>query len=634
MTNIANTAVSKLFVAFVAAAMLFTFAAPAKAATIEELQAQIAALMAQISSLSGGTSAPAAGCTFTRALTEGAEGADVTCLQNYLTSTGHFTFAGGATGYFGPVTTSAVASWQAANGVSPAVGYFGPVSQAKYSSLMAMTPTTPGTDTSDDVTVGDLSGEADLTDYLGEDADDDTIDEGQDEAEVAVFTVTFENGDASISRLDFSFEGSVNGARPWDAFETASLWVDGDMVAEKDMDSKSDYLGDEDNGIIRFSGLDIVAMEEEDLEIVLAVTVQNGLDTEELTSTWTVTTESLRYFDADGVATTENGAIVTNETAQFTIEEAGENDGASIKKSSDDPKAATLLVEDDSKKSEKFDIFVFNIDVDEDSADLELNDAVIDIKVTNPAGAGTTFGDIVDAVELTVDGKTIKGKTTADLTTALAGGASTTVKYTFDFKGQGIDADDVYEAVVSVVFKGQSTNKYRNGVKVQASVVGTDWELEGTEGDNVLTGSRSGEEHTLSDVVPVISNVTSSVDRNEAGDAGTISFEFTIEADGESDVDFLFADVASVDGTVDSTLFTITGTDLTIATATIAKVSGDAEADGTEGWVITEGDDATFVLDVTFTALDSGDNGAYRVNLASILGVKVDKTSAALNLSK
>lgn len=113
--------------------------------TIEQLQAQIAALQAQLAALSGGQKAPAAKCNFTRDLTVGARGDDVKCLQDYLTGTGHFTYAGGSTGFFGPITKSAVAAWQAANGVSPAAGYFGPISRAKYESLVASMPApTPG----------------------------------------------------------------------------------------------------------------------------------------------------------------------------------------------------------------------------------------------------------------------------------------------------------------------------------------------------------------------------------------------------------------------------------------------------------------------------------------------------------
>lgn len=137
-------------VAISGVAVVAPFAAVADhttAHTIEQLTVQIAALQAQLLALAGGSSsAPAAGkCAFTRSLTMGARGDDVTCLQDYLTSTGHFSFSGGSTGYFGSVTKNAVAAWQAANSVSPAVGYFGPISQAKYDSVVVSTPSTPST---------------------------------------------------------------------------------------------------------------------------------------------------------------------------------------------------------------------------------------------------------------------------------------------------------------------------------------------------------------------------------------------------------------------------------------------------------------------------------------------------------
>ncbi len=104
-------------------------------------------------SLTGGTpvpvTSPAGSCGFTRDLTTGVTGEDVKCLQQYLNSAGHKVASSGAgspgseTTYFGNLTKSAVASWQAANAVSPAAGYFGPISRAKYDALVAGGPVTP-----------------------------------------------------------------------------------------------------------------------------------------------------------------------------------------------------------------------------------------------------------------------------------------------------------------------------------------------------------------------------------------------------------------------------------------------------------------------------------------------------------
>src|SRR3989344_1656337 len=95
----------------------------------------------------GGGSTPSGACSFTRDLSMGVRGDDVTCLQVYLNAGGHLSVS--ATGYFGSLTKAAVMKWQSANGVSPASGYFGSISKAKYSSLVAVvTPpvvTPPGT---------------------------------------------------------------------------------------------------------------------------------------------------------------------------------------------------------------------------------------------------------------------------------------------------------------------------------------------------------------------------------------------------------------------------------------------------------------------------------------------------------
>ncbi len=121
--------------------------------TIQQLQAQIAALSAQLTALQVGQAAPVGKCTVTRDLSQGVRGDDVKCLQQYLNSTGNKVAdtgpgsPGNETTFYGSLTKAAVAKWQAANGVSPAAGYFGPISRAKYSSLVAGAPTPAPTPT-------------------------------------------------------------------------------------------------------------------------------------------------------------------------------------------------------------------------------------------------------------------------------------------------------------------------------------------------------------------------------------------------------------------------------------------------------------------------------------------------------
>ncbi len=75
--------------------------------------------------------------TFTRNLTVGSRGADVTALQ---TAVG----VSPTTGYFGNMTKAAVKAYQTAKGISPVSGYVGPLTRG-YLNAGGTTPVTPGT---------------------------------------------------------------------------------------------------------------------------------------------------------------------------------------------------------------------------------------------------------------------------------------------------------------------------------------------------------------------------------------------------------------------------------------------------------------------------------------------------------
>lgn len=111
----------------------------ADAATIANVQASLTGSTPSVPST---PSAPTS-CSFTRDLTLGSSGADVTALQQGLIAKGH-AIAAGATGYFGAQTQAAVKAWQTAAGVTPAAGYFGSKSRAAFGCSSTSTgPTAP-----------------------------------------------------------------------------------------------------------------------------------------------------------------------------------------------------------------------------------------------------------------------------------------------------------------------------------------------------------------------------------------------------------------------------------------------------------------------------------------------------------
>ncbi len=99
--------------------------------TLTKRIAVVAVSAATVIALSGVLPLAARAATFSRDLTVGSKGDDVTALQQFLIDGGYLKIAQ-PTGYFGRLTKAAVAAWQKASGVSPAAGYFGPRSRAAY----------------------------------------------------------------------------------------------------------------------------------------------------------------------------------------------------------------------------------------------------------------------------------------------------------------------------------------------------------------------------------------------------------------------------------------------------------------------------------------------------------------------
>ncbi len=139
-----------------------TFVVPAYAQTAADIQSQINALLSQIQSLqsqlgtSGGGTSMMTSYNYTRNLTVGSRGADVTALQDFLMSQTSANWPSGqaATGYFGSITKSALARYQAAAGISPAAGYFGPKTRAYVASVAVGGGTTGGGTTGGGTTGG------------------------------------------------------------------------------------------------------------------------------------------------------------------------------------------------------------------------------------------------------------------------------------------------------------------------------------------------------------------------------------------------------------------------------------------------------------------------------------------------
>jgi peptidoglycan hydrolase-like protein with peptidoglycan-binding domain len=636
---------AKIAVAIVAVSMVFSaFATSAKAQTTEDLQKMINDLLAQVASLQsqvgqGGQSVASGVCpyTWTRDLNVGATGADVMKLQQFLNadldtrvSMSGAGSVGSETEFYGPATAAAVSKMQVkyradilspANLVNP-TGYFGPSSRAKANALCV---TAPVVDTDDDATDEDeededededfeLQGEASLDTFELDDAES-TIEEGDEDAEIGEITVEFTDGDAEISRLDITLVGT-SPAKPWDAFDTISLWVDGDKIAEVDASDEDDYL-DEDNGELRFSNLSLIGEEDEELTIIVAASVQNNLDADERTD-WTLEVSSVRFFDADGVATTEKDPAKTD-TAEFDIEEAGADEEIKVSLASSNPDSTDIVVDTDTDTN---DVTIMVADIEAEDNDIELNKVVV---LVDTGVASTT--KVVDEIRVVIDGESFKAETISG-TGAPTGGNSTLVDvtgtsvwYVFDIDGDvTIDADDEVEMEVVVDFNDTDDGvRYANGTTIKASITTTErdlWEAEGADdlANGQFSGTAVGDTHTL-----VAEGILVPVDGFEAStpskvDADGLIYQFQMDFEVTAvEGDYYIANAAAAASTSPTTGvgFIVSGGNGVVT----AALDSTADEDTVDVFTVREGETETFTLTVT---INPDAAGTFRVGLAEV----------------
>lgn len=234
--------------------------------------------------------------TYTRSLTVGSRGADVTALQTYLQAQGFFTVT--PTGYFGTITKRAVAAWQASVGITPAAGYFGPISRAQlntgkggttpppvsgvpgcpagavYNYLTGALCSTPNPSTS--TTEGSLTVTAAATP-----ANNANI---QTNTDVPVYGLQLKAqlADVTINRLDLDISDTAGAVveNPGNFVQAIKL-LDGSTVLKTWSVSSSDFIqGTTTNDwYVRLSNIGYVVPKDTTKTLTVAITTNGGIDT-------------------------------------------------------------------------------------------------------------------------------------------------------------------------------------------------------------------------------------------------------------------------------------------------------------------------------------------------------------------
>lgn len=592
----------KIFAAFTGAALaLSVVAAPssASAQTIEELQAQIQALLAQVAALQGSATVNA---SFTRDLTVGSTGADVMQLQKFLNANGFILASAGAgspgleSSYFGPLTASALASYQAAKGISPAVGYFGPITRTSVNAAISGGATTGGSTGS----AGLSGGAGDITLSSTSKYSNEEVGEGEDDVPVLAFDVEADdNSDIRIDSIKVEFVQST-GADSDDLDDYAdeiSVWFDGEKVGSADADEFSQSSDDYWSKTINLDNSVVIEAGDEE-RITIAVTALNNLDSGDIdTDAWEVDILSIRFTDGDGVTISESvdAANTANGTysADFDFASFGTANDAELDVSlgDEDINDAQILDVDDDSDTEH-DVLSFILEADGDS-DIWVDEIPVVITTTGEGDEAV----LLIAATLYADGEEVGSE---DVPT---GGA-----VTFDDLDMWIDAGDEVEFILEVEIQ-DTDGAADNGDTVQATVTVASIDAEDEAGDSVTaTGAAVGDAHTIydagimADFVSSSESVTFTADESGENDRGTFTIKFDVTAfDGDMYIDRTCAEDEDQGDAGEGLSYTVTnsGSNSTSCNLTAA---GSESGDTANVYEVEEGDTRTFTLTVVVTA--------------------------------
>lgn len=565
----------------------------ANAQTNGDLQAQINALLAQIAALQASVGTTAS-VTFTRDLTLGSSGAEVTALQNWLISKG-FSISAGATGYFGAQTKAALATYQASVGITPTAGYFGPTTRAKINAS-AGNGTGTGSSTGGQSGNGSTSsslkgGEADLRDYklVREEL---AGGEGEEGVEAATATFDVEDGDIRVERLELlaSAKNFSLGVQPWKYFDSVSILANGKEIAGKDVDSRNDW-SEVRKGEYRLTltSLAHVVREGDTAELTIAFDISDSIDSGDLDQEFDLSIEDrgIRAVDAAGIQQYV-GSEDDTVTFGFSEEESGD---LNVRSSNDDP-SSSVLISDEDRESGEYEVFVFEIKNGDDA------DSVIDelaINVTD-LGMGIDADDVIRKATLSVDGDEFIGDV----------GTSTIA---FDDMDLTLDGNDTHTFTLMVRL---ARNAPATSLAFDVQSAGVEAEGARSGDTSEVSGSARSAEHQVAQSGIVASNgkTTATAESSNGVRKGQYSITFDVEALEETVYLSRSADTATSTQTAGVAYTVYRGSEavqLTSGEVTdFLQAARSDNGDTAEYFIVREGQTRTFTLRVTVSPDTAG----------------------------
>ena len=382
----------------------------AGAVTIAELQAQINALMAQLASLQGSSSASTA-ASITSDLTIGSTGAQVSALQSALVSQGHLVMPSGvAMGYFGSLTKAAVQKWQAANGV-PSTGYFGPLSRAKYNTSAGATGTVPGTTVGSTAGITTPGAEGTITVTKNPNPASGTkLYEADGKRAVLGIKIEAKGSDMKIERVKVDMD-HVTGTTLADQnfynkIATKIYVMDGSTVLASSDLSSSTVVKDGTDYFITLAGFSFIVPKDTTKVLDIAVDGRSTWDSDYDTETWSLGVQADGVRSLSGAGINQYGPSTAFNNTFTTEGDLAESATLTASTASDSPQDNDLVCTASSTEDECDRVTLFKMNLKAEKDDVLLTDITVNLQKLGAGSASTSAAYLYD-------GNTLVGSATS-----------------------------------------------------------------------------------------------------------------------------------------------------------------------------------------------------------------------------
>ena len=477
----------------------------------------------------GGT-ATASATTFSKDLTVGSSGADVTALQNALA-------VSPATGYFGSITKAAVVAYQKAHGIS-ATGYVGPLTRASLNSSTVVS--TPSTTTTTTVTTPVINSgvEGTLTADKAS-VPDSTLREGDTMKAVLGIKLQAKVSDINVQRikLDLGADTSVYTK----VYKTLYVTDDsGKVLVQSDLNSNT-VVKDSGEYYLTLGGFSYNVPKDSTKYLWVKADAYSSIKAGTASGcTGTGKTCTIKLSATNPIRGTDGAGIDqyagSDSIAQSMSVESTLSDSASLTLSTSavNFKTADVVANDGSNDNQydKLPVLAFDLRADKDT--VSVTDIAVQI-TNNVAGGATTTRAYL------YDGSTLLDTEDVSLTTGKASFTSTD------------SLVDIAPGVTkTLTVKVDITSADTTATTLSASIASTGAiSAENSQGSTVTyTGSASGENFVVRNIGPVftlvgtptVSKSTSPLQNNYSTTTMTATFNVQVQAVGG---DILFGDNAS-----------------------------------------------------------------------------------------